>query len=627
MGSDDLDALKSDQGVLKIYGQYVRGLKKAGDKYVGCCPLPEHNDKTPSFHVFADMRCSCFGCGANMNIFQLIQKMDACDFQTAVEKVKSELGQIDNWTEAKTKVESTFKPVSEPKTYKTLPLSAWGRMETALANSPEAVRYLDEERGITLATAQQLRLGFAQDIGALAGEQGADIASGGWITFPCIEGDKIVSVKYRSIQRKKPGGFARQPGMSTALFNTETIDVFEPVYVTEGEFDTCVLEAAGFRAVSVPSASSKLTPEMKDTLMKASFVVLAGDTDAAGQGSMKKLWAELSERCYMLTWPEGMKDANQTFIENCGRDVSLFSGLVGDLTRKAKAQPVPDVYSIQEILQNGEDTSLADRPDRLRFPWAEVDKAAILLPGSVLGVMATSTGQGKTAFTLQYSLYGARVHNEVVVNWQCELSPSEISVMVAAQVLHKNRNFLTKDDLKRAAEELEGVQYYVGNNSTVNNINEVLDIMEAAIRRTGATQAVLDNIHYYVSGVDDDVRVLASALKRIKQMSITYGVKFTVVFQPRKASQQTRGKKTQISDVKGSASAGDTCDAVVAIHRELAKGSDEDEAKTDIYDEKTLVEWLKTRSKGIGKASAVVQFFGEFAEFAAIEHNYQEGPE
>jgi replicative DNA helicase len=196
--------------------------------------------------------------------------------------------------------------------------------------------------------------------------------------------------------------------------------------------------------------------------------------------------------------------------------------------------------------------------------------------------------------------------------------------MVAAQVLRKNRNFLTKEDLKLAAEELDGVNYYIGNNPTINNISEVLDIMEAAIRRTGATMAVLDNAHFYTSGVDDDVRVLASALKRMKQIAVTYGVKFVVVFQPRKASQAARGKRVQVSDVKGSATAGDTCDAVMAIHRELSKSSEGEEAKNDIYEEKALIEWLKTRSKGIGKASSFVQFFGEFASFECLETNYED---
>ena len=622
---EDLDALKSDHGVLRIYGQYVRGLKRAGDKYVGCCPLPEHNDKTPSFTIFPDMRCSCFGCGANMNIFQLVQKMDGCDFNAAVEKVKSELGQSD-WASTKEKVESTFKPVAEPKTYKTLSLEQYSKLESALTASKAAQDWLLNERGITLETAQRLHLGFAQNIGQLAGEAGADIADGGWAAFPCVEGDKVVSLKYRSIIRKKPGGFARQPGMATALFNTESIDCFSPIMVSEGECDACVLEQAGFRAVSVPSAGTKLTPEMKDQLMLASMVILAGDTDPTGSGYMQKLWRELSERTFLLAWPAGMKDANQTFLEHCGRDIDKFRALVEELIAKAKSTPMPDIYSIQEVMRTGEDTSLVDRQDRLRFPWKGVDEMAVLLPGSVLGLMSTSTGQGKTCYSLQFSLFGARKYNETVVNWQCELSPSEIATMVAAQVLHKNRNFLKKEDLKEAADELDGVQYFVGNNSTLNNIMDVLDLMEAAVRRCGATVCVLDNLTFYTTGIDDEVRVQAAAMKRIKQMAVQYGLKFIVVSQPRKAQAQSKGKKTHISDAKGSASLGDTCDSFMAIHRELSKDTD-GTGVNDPYEEKTLVEMLKTRSKGLGKSSAFLQFFGEFAEFSAIEHNYEEAPE
>ena len=201
MGTDDLDAIKSDIGVLRVYSQYIRGLKKAGDKYVGVCPLPTHSDKTPSFTIFSDMRCHCFGCSYSNNIFDLVQKMDGCDFLTAVEKVKKEIG---GWSETKTQVEQVFKPVAEPKVYKTIPLSGWSRLESALESSQEAVTFLQENRGITLATAQQLRLGFVQNIGNLAGEAGADIADQGWIAFPSIEGDKVISVKYRSIIRKKP---------------------------------------------------------------------------------------------------------------------------------------------------------------------------------------------------------------------------------------------------------------------------------------------------------------------------------------------------------------------------------------------------------------------------------------
>jgi len=614
---EDLDALKSDSRVLSIYGKYIR-LRKVGNTYVGSCPV--HAEKSPSFTIYGDMRSHCFGCNVDFNIFQFLQAVEHIEFLAAVELVKKELGTTSDWDQTRQKVDSVFKPVADVnKVYKTIPLESWSKMETALSNSKDAVHFL-ASRGITLATAQQLRLGFAQNIGSLAGQDGADIADKGWIAFPSIEGDKVVTVKYRSVVRKKPGGFARQPGMATAMFGTEEIDVFEPVYLVEGEFDQLCMTQAGFRSVSVPSAGVKLTPAMKDQLMKSSYLVLAGDTDVTGSGYMSKLWKELGERTYLLTWPEGNKDANEFFLNNCNRDVSIFRTKVEELTSKAKSQPMPDIYSIQEVMQNGEDTSLADRTDRLRFPWAEVDQMAILLPGSVLGLTSTNTSMGKTPYVIQTTLFGARKYQEVVVNWQCELSPAEISVIVAAQVLHKNRNFLKKEDLKQAAEQLEGVSYFIGNNPVLTNIMDVLDIMEAAIRRCGATIAVLDNLHFYSTGIDDEVRVQTAAIKRIKQIAGQYGVKFIVVGQPRKASAQSKGKKTHITDAKGSGSFGDTCDSFMAIHRELSK----EEGKNDIYEEKSLIEMLKTRSKGIGKSSAFLHFFGEFASFESIENNYPE---
>jgi replicative DNA helicase len=617
MGNEDLDAIKSDPGVIRVYGQYVQGLKKTGDKWVGLCPI--HGEKTPSFTIFKDMRFQCFGCSESGNIFQLVQKIDSCDFKSALAKVKVEVG---DWAETKERFHSAFQPVTETKVYKTFPTDQWNKLEDALTNSKVALNWLNKERGIGPGTAQRMHLGFTQNIGKLAGESGADIADGGWIAFPCIEDDKVVSIKYRSIVRKKPGGFARQSGMATAMFGMEEIDPFEPVYLVEGEFDQLCMTQAGFRSVSVPSAGVKLTPEMKDKLMQASQVILAGDNDATGSGYMSKLWKELGERTYLLAWPEGIKDANEFFLKTCNRDVSVFQTKVEELTQTAKSKPTPDVYAIQEVMRNGEDTSLADRADRLRFPWTEVDKMAILLPGSVLGLMATSTGMGKTAFSLQLSLFNARKYNATVINWQCELSPSEIATMVTAQVLRKNRNFVGKEDQKKAADDLDGVQYYVGNNPATHGIMEVLDLMEAAIRRTGATIAVLDNLHYYTTGIDDEVRVQAASMIRIKQIAVQLGCIFIVVFQPRKATSQSKGKKTHISDVKGSGAAGDTTDSVMAIHRDGVK----EDGKSDTYEEKTLVEMLKTRSKGIGKASCFLHFFGEFAAFEALETRHEEEP-
>lgn len=621
MTNTDLNELKSDPAVLQVYGQYTRLRGIGAGKYQGVCPL--HSEKTGSFTVFPDMRWTCYGaCGSSGNIYQLVQQMDGVTFEEAVKKVQQVVGSKADWNRQKDRVDQVFKPVAEPKTYKTIPLSDYRKLEDALAQSKAAQAWLLKERGVTYDTACKLRLGFIQSIGRLAGPDGADIADKGWVAFPCIEGEKVVSIKYRSIVRKKPGGFARQPGMATAMFNAQAISPFDPVYLVEGELDAACLTQAGYVAVSVPSAGVKLSPAQKDQLMTAQAVFLAGDSDQTGSGYMDKLWRELGANTYRLTWPTGIKDANEAYL----KDPEGFVQLMDDLTRKAKSQPMPDVYSLQEAMLAGKDKTLAEHPDKLRFPWTEVDQMANLLPGSVLGVMATQTGQGKSSFVTQFTLHDARKYNETVVAWHCELSPAELAVIAVAQVLRKNRNFLTPEDMKQAAGMLDGVQYYIGHDQNLSDIMAVLDLMEAAIKRLGATIAVLDNLHFYTTGIDDENRVQAAAMRRIKQIATTTGSKFIVVFQPRKAQQTAKGKKTHITDVKGSASAGDTCDSVMAIHRELAKNREEG-GLSDIYEERTLVEMLKTRSKGIGKASCYLHWFGEFASFESLDTHHEEAPE
>ena len=101
-------------------------------------------------------------------------------------------------------------------------------------------------------------------------------------------GDKVVAVKLRSILTK---AFSQWAGMDAkALFNYETVNGFEPVFVTEGELDACVLEQAGFCAVSMPNATPNLTPEGRNRLKRATCIFLAGDNDGTvGNVAMKKL--------------------------------------------------------------------------------------------------------------------------------------------------------------------------------------------------------------------------------------------------------------------------------------------------------------------------------------------------
>jgi DNA primase len=48
------------------------GLRKVGDRWVGRCPLPDHEDRSPSFTVYPETNsCFCFGCGRGGDVVDL----------------------------------------------------------------------------------------------------------------------------------------------------------------------------------------------------------------------------------------------------------------------------------------------------------------------------------------------------------------------------------------------------------------------------------------------------------------------------------------------------------------------------------------------------------------------------
>ncbi len=83
-----LDELKARVSLADIVGRRVR-LVRSGRELKGCCPF--HNEKTPSFHVFAD-HYHCFGCGAHGDAIRFVMETEGQDFMGAVRALAAEAG-------------------------------------------------------------------------------------------------------------------------------------------------------------------------------------------------------------------------------------------------------------------------------------------------------------------------------------------------------------------------------------------------------------------------------------------------------------------------------------------------------------------------------------------------------
>lgn len=621
MNTADIEKLKRAIPLWQIAQERLPDLKRQGSEYLAKCPF--HDDSTPSFRIYEKdglWLFKCFGCSENGNAIQFIQKFDQITFPEAVEKLKILAG----WQDLKNHVERTFREPLQEAPKVTFPLARFQEAEDALAKSPIALAWL-ADRGITLETAQKMHIGFNQSCAAVNNKH--PWASDGWMVFPSLVADVITLLKYRSVKGKKTengeSAILRKRNMDTPLYNINTIEPFDDVFIVEGEPDAAIMEQASFRTVAYPNSSFTPRPHERDRLMTANRRFLAGDMDEPGIAAMEKLGKELEGGTFRIEWPKPCKDANETFLKVCGGDVEKFKTLVEQLKNSALSKPLDFFYDMRETLKNVDRTNPMEDPKRLHFPWPKVDMMACCRPGAVVSSYATLTGSGKTTFWLSVCLKEAIEHGSVVVNYSGELSQDEIAQLTTAILTRKDRLKLTDDDFKIAAIRLADARFYVGFNPDVTRVKDILGdeknlgLLEGAVKRLGANIVVLDHLHFFTANEGQNATSAeAAAMTRIKSLAVKYNLIFIVVGQSRKAQQgSAAGKVSEHSDAKGSEAFLSTANTAYHLHRNIRKDIDPKNPPQDLLDPLTAVRLYKCRTKGPGSAYVQLWFEGANGRF------------
>ncbi|GAB0116859.1 DNA primase [Acidisoma sp. 7E03] len=83
-----LDELRARTPLPALVGRRVK-LTRSSRDWKGCCPF--HNEKSPSFYVYAD-HYHCFGCGAHGDAIGFVMQTQNAGFMEAVEQLAAEAG-------------------------------------------------------------------------------------------------------------------------------------------------------------------------------------------------------------------------------------------------------------------------------------------------------------------------------------------------------------------------------------------------------------------------------------------------------------------------------------------------------------------------------------------------------
>ena len=251
------------------------------------CLNPAHQDAHPSMgYNEKNQTVHCFACGATYDIFDLVgQEENLTDFPSKMKAVNRRYGGGEV-------IRVTAKPMQ------TFPYKEGGGRPdpyfTGRCLSDETVR----------------RFGL--------------VVENGYAVLPVFAEGVCRSVCRRAIDQHVEPRYKNSRG-AMQLWNSAAMEhaAGKALFVTEGIFDALSLEELGFPAVALCGAANtgKLVQKIDEYVPVAwpERVILAGDSDAAGQGMNGKLREQLTARgiaCAVLALPDGCKDVNEALVRN-----------------------------------------------------------------------------------------------------------------------------------------------------------------------------------------------------------------------------------------------------------------------------------------------------------------------
>ena len=335
-----INELKYQCYIEDIVGGYVN-LKRAGRNLKGLCPF--HSEKTPSFTVYPENGSYyCFGCGSGGDVITFIRNIENLDYVEAVRFLAAKVGmtvpeeETDNGTaKLKTRILEANR------------LSARFFHEN-LIHTPQALAYI-RDRGLTDRTIRHFGLGFAKnswdDLHHFLRSKGysdeelyqAALISKGRngsyydqfrnrFMFPIIDvRGNVIGFGGRVLDDSKPKYlnsadtpvFKKSRNLFALNFAKNTKE--RSLILGEGYMDVIAMHQAGFTNAVATLGTSLTADQARMISQYAKEVIIAYDSDSAGQTATKRalsLFEETGIKVRILSIPDA-KDPDE-YIKRFG---------------------------------------------------------------------------------------------------------------------------------------------------------------------------------------------------------------------------------------------------------------------------------------------------------------------
>jgi DNA primase len=343
-----IEAIRDRTDIAEVVGRHVKLLRK-GRSLVGLCPF--HQEKTPSFNVVESKSIyHCFGCGVGGDVFKFLMQLEGLSFVEAIKELAGPAGiqveerELTPQERQSLRTRATLYEVCEEG-------CRWFHNNLMTHPSAQLARDYLDARGMTRATLEQARLGYAPDqwnalLDHLHGK-GIDARlaiAAGLARLSSRTGNAFDFLRHRVIfpifdSRDRPIAFGGRvlEGDGPKYLNTPESDIYEKsrvlyglswarqdiqrrsrALVVEGYFDVLSLLQAGF-GETVATCGTSLTKEHVQQLRRFTTTVVAlFDEDEAGLRAAERslpMFLDAGVEALQLSLP-GAKDPDEYIQSN-----------------------------------------------------------------------------------------------------------------------------------------------------------------------------------------------------------------------------------------------------------------------------------------------------------------------
>ena len=194
-------------------------------------------------------------------------------------------------------------------------------------------------RGISSKTLIDLQVGEGLEYMPQTGKQENTIK------FNYFMGDQLINIKYRDGRKN----FKLYKGAEKIFYNINSIVGYDYCIITEGEMDVLALHEAGIpNSISVPNGATLNSNNLDyldnciDYFEDKEKIILAVDSDEAGQALQAELVRRLgAEVCYLASFDD-CKDANEYLIKHGPERLS-------EIISRARPVPLENVTTFKDI--------------------------------------------------------------------------------------------------------------------------------------------------------------------------------------------------------------------------------------------------------------------------------------